>query len=135
MKKKRTLAWILGLGALAPLAFGAMETADQAYINTARQAPGVPAPISVVAPDVEGYDVGKSARIQFTVDTMGRPSDFVVLSTNDPQMAEAVIEAVSQWQFEPARVNGVAVARRVVLPVHVSLAKPDTIFEENVASD
>jgi len=133
MKKKSTLAWILGLGALAPLAIGAMQTSDQGYLGTARQGPGVPTPISVVAPDVQGYDVGKSARIQFVVDTMGRPSDFVVLSTNDPAMAESVIEAVSQWQFEPARINGVAVSRRVVLPVHVGLTRPDTIFEENVA--
>jgi TonB family protein len=135
MKIRSKLTWILGLDALAPLALAAMETSDQAYLDSARQGPGIPTPVSVVAPDVKAFDVGKSARIAFVVDTMGRPSDFSVLSTNDPALAASVIDAVAQWQFEPARVNGVPVAKRVVLPVHVGLTKPDTIFEENVPPD
>ncbi len=129
MKHSNKLALLLGLGALLPLAASAM-TPDEMYVR-APQKPGAPTPVSVVSPDVQGFDVGKSAQVEFVVDPSGRTSDFTVVSTNDPQLASAVIDAVSQWRFDPARQNGMPVAARVVLPVRIEKATPPTRFEAN----
>src|SRR5580704_552619 len=127
MKDISTLALVLGLGALAPFAAAAAQTPEQTYVDSARRAPNIPAPLSVVAPNVEGFDIGKSARIEFVVDATGQATDFNVLSTDDPALASAVIDAVMQWRFEPAHQNGVPVAARVILPVSVGAHKPATM--------
>src|ERR1700733_9902266 len=98
MKNRNKLALLLGLGALLPLATSAM-TPEEMYVRSPQRA-GAPTPVSVVSPDVRGFDVGKSAWVEFVVDASGRTSDFTVVSTNDPQLAYAVIDAVSQWRFD-----------------------------------
>ncbi len=129
MKHRNTLTILLGLGALLPLAASPLTPEDR-YVHSSQKA-GAPVPISVVAPDVQGFDVGKSARVEFVVDSSGYASDFTVVSTNDPGLADAVIDAVRQWRFDPARQNGLPVATRVVLPVHIDAATPATMFEVN----
>jgi len=130
MKNINKLALVLGLGALLPLAVKAKST-EEAYIGSAQRGPGIPVPVTVVTPDVEGFDVGKTAKVEFVVDATGRTTGFTVVTTDDPQLADAVIDAVKQWRFDPARQNGVPVATKVVLPVRIVPAKPASKFETN----
>jgi protein TonB len=130
MKNINKLALVLGLGALLPLAAMA-KSAEETYIASAQRGPGIPVPVTVVSPDVEGFDVGKTAKVEFVVDATGRPTGFSVISTDDPQLADAVIDALKQWRFDPAHQNGVPVAAKVVLPVRIVPAKPISRFVQN----
>jgi len=124
MKHTNKLALLLSLGALLPFAASA-KTLEQSYIESCRKGTDVPVPIEVVAPSVSGYDIGQSVVLQFVVDTTGHTSDISIKSSaasnaaSDRGFAEAAVDAVKQWRFTPAQVNGMAVATRVVLPIRV----------------
>ena len=122
MKNISKLALLLSLGALLPLAASA-KTLEQSYIDSCRKGPGIPVPVTVVKPDVEGFDVGQAVRVEFVVDTTGRPSDFTIMSASDRDLAAAVVDAVRHWRFAPAQRNGAPVAARVILPVRVVAAQ------------
>jgi len=128
MKNISKLALLLSLGALAPLAAKA-KTLEQAYIDSCSKGPGIPVPVSVVTPDVDGYDIGQTVRVEFVVDTTGHPSDFTIKSASDRDLAAAVVDAVKRWEFTPAQRNGAPVATRVILPVRVvAPMKPQNLF-------
>jgi protein TonB len=118
MKNTNKLALLLSIGALLPFAASA-KTLEQSYIESAQKGPGIPVPVSVVSPEVSGYDIGMSVNVEFVVDTTGHTSAISIKSPADREFAEAVVDAVKQWKFTPAQVNGVAVARKVILPVRV----------------
>jgi len=73
----------------------------------------------VVSPQVSGYDIGSVVQVEFVVNTAGHTEDISVKSASDREFAEAVVDAVKQWQFTPAQRNGAPVAMKVVLPVRV----------------
>jgi protein TonB len=131
MKQTNKLALLLGIGALLPFAASA-KSLEQSYIESARQGSNVPVPISVVAPHVDGYDIGQSVQVEFVVDTTGKPSAINIKSASDRDFAEAVVDAVKQWRFTPAQHNGSPVATRVVLPVRVVESAKTNVF---VAAD
>jgi protein TonB len=118
MKNTNKLALLLSLGALLPFAASA-KTLEQSYIESCKKSTDVPVPIAVVSPEVSGYDIGQSVKVEFVVDTTGRPSDISVKSTSDRSFADAVVDAVKEWRFTPAQRNGTPVATRVILPVRV----------------
>ena len=118
MKQNNKLALLLGIGALLPFAASA-KSLEQSYIESARHSTKVPVPIFVVAPHVDGYDIGQSVQVEFVVDTTGTPSAVSIKSASDRDFAEAVVDAVKQWRFTPAQHNGSPVATKVVLPVRV----------------
>ena len=78
MKAIDKLAILLSLGALAP--FASAKTLEQTYLDSYPKAPGVPMPISVVSPNVGSNFQGETVEIEFTVDTAGKPSHFLVKS-------------------------------------------------------
>jgi|CZKI01.1.fsa_nt_gi protein TonB len=121
MKNINKLALLLSLGALLPVAASA-KTLEQSYIDSCRKGPGIPVPIAVVAPEVEGFDVGQAVQVEFVVETTGRTSDVTIKSASDRDLAAAVVDAVKQWQFTPAQRNGAPVATKVILPVRVVAA-------------
>jgi protein TonB len=127
MKQNNKLALLLGIGALLPFAASA-KSLEQSYIESARQGTDIPVPISVVAPHVDGYDIGQSVQVEFVVDTTGKPSAINIKSTSDRDFAEAVVDAVKQWRFTPAQHNGSPVATRVVLPVRVVESAKSSVF-------
>jgi protein TonB len=45
-------------------------------------------------------------------------------SSGFPLLDEAAIAAVRRWTFEPARIDGRAVASQVVVPVRFSMSNP-----------
>ncbi len=120
MKAVNKLAVLISLGALLPLAASA-KTLEQAYLDAASKAPGVPVPVAVVSPsDVSAKYVGAKVELAFTVDAKGTPTGFSVMSSPDDAIAKVITDAVSKWRFSPAQKNGIAVATKVVLPVRIS---------------
>jgi protein TonB len=127
MNNANKIALLLGLGALAPFAASA-KTLEQSYIDSCRKEAGVPVPVSVVSPHVDGYDIGQKVQVEFVVDTTGHTQDVSIKSASDRDFAEAVVDAVKQWKFAPAQRNGSPVATKVVLPVSVVPATNADVF-------
>ncbi len=118
MQAVSKLAVLLSLVALAPVAALAM-TNEQAYLESCRKAPGIPAPVLVVTPTVGPEYYGATVQLEFIVDATGKPVDFSVKSATDDTLATTVVAAVKQWRFTPAEKNGQPVATKVVLPVKI----------------
>jgi TonB family protein len=118
MKAVSKLVLVFSLGVLSSIAASAM-TSEQFYIASCRKDPGVPVPIEVVSPRVGPEYEGSTVRLEFTVDEMGKPTDIVVKSARDFTVGSFVSQAVSQWRFRPATLNGVTVATKVELPVMI----------------
>ena len=116
MKLATKLAALLGTGVLAVTAVSA-KTIEQSYLESCRKEPGVPVPVVVVKPRTQASFIGQEVDVEFTVDTTGKPSNISVTSVSDSAAAEAVVDAVRQWEFEPAHRNGAAVTTKVSLPV------------------
>ena len=127
MKNNNKLALLLSLGALLPFAASA-KTLEQSYIDAAKKGPDIPVPIAVVSPEVTGYDIGQSVKVEFVVDTTGRTTDISIKSYTDRGFAAAVIAAVKEWRFSPALRNGTPVATKVVLPVRVVESAKASVF-------
>lgn len=80
--------------------------------------PDRPVPIKVVQPvGVPLKYRDAIIRTTLTVDAAGLPSDIKVQDSDDPELTSSLVSALSQWRFMPARVNGVAVGRGVILPL------------------
>jgi TonB family protein len=118
MNTKSKLALSLGLLA-APLALVA-KTPERAYVESYRGRADIPAPISVVTPEVASRFAGTQLVLEFVVDAAGQPVLISAVTPDaDAELVAAVTSAVEQWKFSPALVNGTAVARKVVLPVNI----------------
>ena len=118
MNTKSKLALSLGL-LLAPLALMA-KSPESTYVESYHGRTDIPVPVSVVMPEVESRFVGKQVMLEFVVDTTGKPT--LIASTTpaaDADLVDTVKLAVAQWRFAPALVNGLPVARKVVLPVNI----------------
>ena len=123
MKSKLTLS--LGLLA-APLALLAWSP-EKAYVESYRVRPSdAPVPTSVIMPEVSSRFVGKQVTLEFVVDASGKPVSITSATPNaSAELVASVTEAVAQWKFSPALVDGKPVARKVVLPVSI-VANPDS---------
>ena len=130
MKNHNKLALLLALGAaLAP--FASAKTLEQSYIESCRKGADIPVPVAVVAPRVGAHDIGQSVKVEFVVDKTGHTSAITVKSATDRDFAEAVVDAVKQWEFTPAQRNGAPVAMKVILPVRVVETPKTSIFAES----
>ena len=118
MNTKSKLTLSLGLLA-APLALMAWSP-EKAYIESYRLRGDTLAPTSVVSPEVSAKFVGKQVVLEFVVDATGKPTSITSVTPGaDAELVAAVTEAVSQWKFSPALVDGKPVARKVSLPVNI----------------
>ena len=118
MNTKSKLAVSLGL-LVAPLALVA-KTPEKAYVESYRGRTDIPAPISVISPEVAPQFAGQQLVLEFVVDTRGKPVLITSVTPGaDAELVAAVTSAVEQWRFSPAKVNGAPVARKVVLPVNI----------------
>ena len=118
MKAVNKLAVLISVGALASVAALA-STSEQSYLESCLKGPGVPVPVTVVTPSVGPGYAGAAVQLEFTVDATGKPADFSVKSSPDNTLAVAVVDAVKQWRFKPAIVNGAPVSTKVALPVKI----------------
>jgi periplasmic protein TonB len=117
MKAVNKLAVLLSLGALMP--FASAKTPERAYLDNCQKGPGIPVPVAVVTPSVSAEYAGSTVEIEFTVDTTGKPTALSVKSSPDATLGATVVDAVKQWRFTPANINGAPVATKVVLPVKI----------------
>jgi len=117
MKYVSKLAVILSLGAvLSPLALSA-KSVEQTYIDSYQSTATVatPVPVTVVAPEALG--IQGIVEVTFVVTPEGTPTEIAIKSATDAELVQPVKDAVAQWKFAPARLNGTAVSRKVLLPV------------------
>jgi TonB family protein len=123
MKSKLTLS--LGLLA-APLALMAWSP-EKAYVESYHnRTAATPVPTSVIMPEVSSKFVGKQVVLEFVVDAAGKPTSITSATPGaDADLVASVTDAVSQWRFAPALVDGKPVARKVALPVNI-VADPST---------
>jgi hypothetical protein len=118
MNTKSKLALSLGLLAV-PLAMLA-KTPEQSYVESYLGNSGVPVPVSVVTPEVESRFAGTQVTLEFVVDPTGKPVHIASATPGaDAGLVATVSDAVAQWRFAPARVDGKPVARKVLLPVAI----------------
>jgi TonB family protein len=61
---------------------------------------------------------GATVTLRMTVNDKGQPSNIQVNGV-DAQLKQSLVSAVSQWEFTPAKKNGVAVPTRIELPVEL----------------
>ena len=121
MKAINKLAVLLSLSALLPFVASA-KTPEEAYLETAAKVatPTSPVPVAVVSPTVSANYVGSTVELAFTVDAKGSPTAFKIVSSPDAMIAKIVQDAVSKWRFTPGSKDGSPVAKKVLLPVHIS---------------
>ena len=118
MNTKSKLTLSLGLLA-APLALMAW-TPEKAYIESYRVRGETLAPTSVVTPEVSSRFAGKQVVLEFVVDPTGKPTSITSVTPGaSAELVATVTDAVSQWKFSPAVVDGKPVARKVALPVNI----------------
>ena len=124
MNTKSKLVLSLGLLA-APLALMAWSP-EKAYVESYRTRTETPVPTSVITPEVSAKFAGAKVVLEFVVDPTGKPTSITSVTPGaDAELVAAVTDAVSQWKFTPAHVNGKPVARKVALPVNI-VATNDT---------
>lgn len=63
-----------------------------------------------------------NVKLQFTVDTTGRPRDITAVSATHPLFGERARAAVEQWRFHPARKDGRLVNSRAQVDIPFTLA-------------
>jgi TonB family protein len=117
MKAVSKLAVLISLGALAT--FASAKTDEETYLEKCSKDPAMPVPLTVVAPSVRSEYDGATVQLEFTVDATGKTADFSVKSSTDNVLADAVLDAVKQWRFKPAEVDGKPVAKKVLLPLKI----------------
>jgi TonB family protein len=130
MKIKSKLTLSLGLLA-APLALMAMSP-EKAYVESYRGRSDTPVPTSVIMPEVSAKFAGTKVVLEFVVDTTGKPTSITSVTPGaNAELVSSVTEAVSQWKFAPAVVDGKPVARKVALPVTIALVENGSRFALN----
>jgi TonB family protein len=119
MKAVSKIVLLLNAGMLSASAAFAANLSEQTYLETCRKDSEVPVPLSVVSPAVGPEYNGAVVQLEFTVKQDGIPVEFSIKSTPDDVLAKAVVEAVKQWRFQPAAINGKPIAKRCSLPVKI----------------
>jgi protein TonB len=105
---------------LAALLVGGLAVSASALTTSAVTQIQAPAPIKVVSPtDLPRSFAGKTVRVSMIIDAAGQPHDIKVVAVQDRNLTRSLVAAVSQWQFSPARKDGLAVASTIVLPIEL----------------
>ena len=105
---------------LATALVGGLLSSASAATRVAPSDYAAPVPATVVAPtELPRSHIGAIVMLRLNVDASGQPSNIQVLSERDPALTSRLVAAVSQWQFSPARQNGVAVGATIELPIEL----------------
>jgi TonB family protein len=118
LKKIILSAALLG-GVLSASAFATTADAHSRVVTKAAnfQAPAI---AKMVAPTGLSRRIeGATVMLSLNIDEHGQPSNIQVMSRDAQSSTNSLVAAVSQWQFTPAKKNGVAVPSKVVLPVEL----------------
>lgn len=80
-----------------------------------------PVPVKTIQPiELPASHRGSEVSLSLTVDATGKPGNVRVANVRDQAAYRRIIATVSQWQFAPARKNGVAVPAKIQLPLEVT---------------
>lgn len=79
----------------------------------------VPTAIKVVEPSVSKEYANTHVTLEFVVNEDGKVEGAKTLSDSEVELSKTLIEAVSKWEFIPAKKDGLAVATKVRLPVFI----------------
>ncbi len=105
---------------LATALVGGLLSSTSAIPRVAPADFDAPAPTKVVAPTgLPRSHIGAIVTLKLTVDAAGQPHNIQVLSDRAPALTKRLVAAVSQWQFTPARQNGVPVGCTIELPLEL----------------
>lgn len=89
-----------------------------------------PKPTEQVRPkypeDLREAGITGNALIEFTVDKSGRVLDFQSIEASRVEFAEAALEAISKWEFEPGELPTGPVNTRMQIPMNFTISKPIT---------
>jgi len=118
MNLQRSLLALSFLGGV--LATSAVATTVDAHAKSVA-ALKIEAPVltKMVSPTGLTRRHSETITLTFTVDASGKPQDVKIVSVNDRSLERSLVPAVRQWEFTPARRNGVVVPMRVVLPIEL----------------
>jgi TonB family protein len=108
----------------APSHFKMTEHRDEVieyHACSLRDLDRIPVPIHVVAPTAALQPDAGEVRVEFYIDEEGRVRIPVARQTSDVAFANAAVDAVSQWQFEPPTSKGKPV---LVHAVQIFTTKP-----------
>ncbi len=107
-----------------PAAFAGIKSSDSAAAPTAiRISTGVTAPVLVHTVDINRDHIlnvapeDRTVTVGMTVDASGKPTDLKVIQASDEFTDGAILDAVSQYRYKPATLNGTAVPMGVTLNV------------------
>ncbi|HEY0865066.1 MAG TPA: energy transducer TonB [Lacunisphaera sp.] len=79
-----------------------------------------PVPVKTIQPiELPPMHQGSEISLSMTIDAAGKPSNVRVANVRNQAAYKRIIATVSQWEFAPARKNGVAVPTKVRLPLEV----------------
>jgi TonB family protein len=65
-------------------------------------------------------------KLRFVVDIEGRARNAYVISSTNPGLNQAALDAIAKWRFEPARRNGVPVKAAMVIPFDFNILSSST---------
>ncbi|MBI5381857.1 MAG: energy transducer TonB [Opitutae bacterium] len=77
-----------------------------------------------------GYLHG-DARVAISVDQTGRLTDHLVVEYSHPKFAQAAVEAIKQWRFEPALINGEPVSVRTEISINFEMSGVVISYDNN----
>jgi TonB family protein len=115
---------VLGSVALALISSGGAMAEKRIY--TAKDK-GVVPPKATTRVKVEYDPAAKAEKVEGAVKLLavvsatGKPEEITVAESLDRRLDAKAIAAARQWRFEPAKLNGVAVAFRVMLQLNFRL--------------
>lgn len=118
MNSKKILA--LSAILLGGVVSSAFATTASSHANVAK-AVAFEAPVvaKLVSPTgLSQQHKGTTVTVSMTIDDKGQPCEINVHG-NDAKLKRSLVAAVSQWQFTPAKKNGVAVSSHIVVPVEL----------------
>ena len=68
-------------------------------------------------PDSEGFRISGTVLVGLVVSTRGEPKEVHVVRSLEKAVDQSAVEAVQQWQFEPARKGEQAIAVRITVEI------------------
>lgn len=68
-------------------------------------------------PDDEGFRISGTVIVGLTVSSKGEPKNVHVVKSLDKTVDQSAVEAVQQWEFEPAQRDGKPVAVRITVEI------------------
>lgn len=106
---------------IATAALLGVMSATASALTTTTVSFEAPVPVKTIQPiELPSSHPGSAVSLSLTVDATGKPSNVRVANVRDQAAYKRIIATVSQWQFAPARKNGVAVPAKIQLPLEVT---------------